>query len=315
LIKPKRLKKGDTIGVVSPASGPWRRSDMWRSIEALEGLGYCVKTSSHAYMNNYYVSGTDAQRAEDFNCFFKDDTVDAIFCSHGGYGAARIINQLDYAAIAANPKIFVGYSDITALHLAISKFCGLVTFHGSNSVSFGSDFMTPYRHEMLFKAVASEDPIGEIKMASDREYLVKMNPGTVKGELTGGNLTMICSSLGTNYEIDVKDKILFLEDVSIEPWFIDHLLIHLLNAGKLHEAAGIVVGQFLDCGPSKFSPLFYSQKSPEDVLFDILEPLGKPLIYGLPIGHTKDMATLPMGVMAELDSKAGKLTVLERGTA
>jgi len=312
-IKPKKLEKGDTIGIVSPASGPWRRSDLWKSIEAIERLGYSVKVGEHAYKNNYYVSGTDVERAEDMNRFFRDETISAIFCSYGGYGSARIIKYLDFDVITTNPKILIGYSDITSLHLAIAKFSDIVTFHGPTALSFGTDYMTPYRQDMLFKAIAGDEPIGEVRMADGDEYLVKMNPGTAQGALIGGNMTLVCASLGTPYEIDTKGKIFFIEELETEPWVLDHLLTHMYNAGKFKDAAGIVVGECIDCEPFKHNPGFYSQCSLEDILFDILEPLGKPVLYGLPIGHTKNLATLPVGVMSEIDSENGKLTILERG--
>jgi muramoyltetrapeptide carboxypeptidase len=314
LIKPKGLKKGDTIGIVSPSSGLWKRSELWQSIEELERLGYRVRTSPNAYSNDYYLAGSDENRAKDLMDFFKDDSIDAIFASQGGYGASRILRMIDYDVIKANPKIFLGYSDITALHLAINKLSGLITFHGPSATSFGTEYMNEYRFSQLEKAICNKEPIGDIKMASKENYLVKMNPQIAQGQIIGGNLSLIISTLGTPYEIDTKGKILFFEDLDTEPWIMDHMITHLLNSGKLHDAVGIVVGECSNCEPNKFEQGFQAQKSLEDVLFDLLEPIGKPVLYGLPIGHTKDLATIPIGVQAQIDSEKGTLKILERAT-
>lgn len=314
MIKPKKLEKGGTIGIVSPSSGMWKQSELWRSIEALEDMGYRVKVGNNAYKKRYYLAGTDEERGSDINTFFRDDTVDAIFCSQGGYGAARTLRYVDFDVIRQNPKIFLGYSDVTSLHLAINRLAGVVTFHGPSASSAGTDYFTDYRRDMLIRAVVSGEPVGEVKMADKSEYLVKMNPGVACGSLIGGNLTLVCASLGTPYEIDTKDKILFIEELETEPWVMDHMLTHLYNAGKLHDAAGIVVGECSNCEPFQHNPGFSNQCSLEDLLFEILEPIGKPVLYGLPIGHTKNLATLPEGVMAELNSEKGSLTITETAT-
>lgn len=315
MIKPKRLQKGDTIGIVSPSSGIWKRSELWRSMAEIEKWGYRVKVGKHADRNHYYLAGNDAGRVEDLMNFFKDDTVDAIFCSQGGYGSARLLRYLDFAIIRSNPKIFLGYSDITALHLGIHKLSRLVTFHGPNALSAGSACMTDYRYEQLLKAIAGNEPIGAIKMAGPEGYLLKINGGpAVEAPLIGGNLTLICATLGTPYEIDTRGKIFFLEELDTEPWVMDHMLTHLLNAGKLQEAAGIVIGECTNCDPLEHKPGFYSQCSLEDVIFDLLEPLGLPVLYGLPLGHTKDLATLPLGVMGRLDAGEGSLAIIETAT-
>jgi len=314
MIKPKRLEKGDTIGIVSPSSGIWKRSELWRSMEEIESWGYQVKVGKHALKNHYYLAGEDQDRAEDLMNFFQDKTVDAIFCSQGGYGAARILRYLDFSVIRSNPKIFIGYSDITSLHLAIFKETGLVTFHGPSALSAGSDWMTPYRYEQMMKAIAGVDPIGKIKMAGTGTYLVKINGGKVSAPVIGGNLTLVCATLGTPHEIDTRGKIFFLEELDTEPWIMDHMLTHLLNAGKFQEVAGIVIGECSNCKPLEYKPGFHNQCSLEDVIFDLLEPLGVPIIYGLPIGHTKDLATIPLGVMGCLDADKGTFEILERAT-
>ncbi|MFD1019838.1 S66 peptidase family protein [Thalassobacillus hwangdonensis] len=313
-LKPKRLKKGDTVGIIAPASPLFKKSDLKRGIKTLEEWGYNVVVGDHVNCRHEYIAGTDEQRAADFNAMFANDNVDAVFVTQGGYGSARMIDRIDFDLVRKNPKIFIGYSDITSLHLAIQKHTGLVTFHGPGMAGFNSEDLTAYREEYLDKALCSSEPIGEIKMADDKKYLDVINEGQVRGELVGGNLTLVCASLGTPFEIDTKDKILFLEEVWTEPWILDHMFTHLKNAGKLQEAAGIVIGECSECEPRKLDPGFPVTFFLEDILEDFLKPLDIPVIHGLPIGHTKDLATLPIGVSAYLDATNGKLFVEESGT-
>lgn len=311
ILKPKRIKQGDTIGIVSPSSGLWQRSELWRSIEQFEKWGYKVKVGDHAYKNNFYLAGTDEERASDLMHFFKDDSVDAIICSQGGYGASRLLNLLDYEVIRKNPKIFMGYSDVTALHLAIYKHSGLMTFHGPSASSAGTEYMTEIREKYMFKALTGTEPIGIIEA---KDYLVKINPGIVTAPIIGGNLTLIASTLGTPYEIDTKGKILFFEELDTEPWVIDHMMTHLKNAGKFEDALGFLIGDSSSCEPFKMNPGFPNQMSMEDVIFDILAPYKKPILMGLEIGHTKNLATLPMGILSKLDTVKGAFEILETAT-
>lgn len=314
LLKPKRLKEGDTIGIISPSSGIWKRSDMLRSIEEIESWGYRVKMGKNAYNTSYYLAGNDKERARDLMDFFSDDEVDAIFCSQGGYGAARILRHLDFEIIRKNPKIFIGYSDITSLHLAMNKICGMVTFHGPCALSAGSEDMTPYRRDYMMRALKNDKPIGPIKMSNGKNYLLKINGGRAEASVIGGNLTLVCSTLGTPYEIDTAGKIVFLEELDTEPWLMDHMLTHLLNSGKLQQSVGIVVGECLNCEPFKHNPGFPNQCSLEDLIYDLLQPLGLPMLYGLPIGHTKDLATIPLGVNGIIDADNGIFEITEVAT-
>ncbi|PKL24547.1 MAG: LD-carboxypeptidase [Spirochaetae bacterium HGW-Spirochaetae-3] len=314
MIKPRRLKKGATIRVVSPASGMWARSELWRGIEGIEALGFNVQTGASAFRNKHYLAGEDEERARDLMDAFVDPDVDAILCSQGGYGSARLFSLLDFSAVAANPKPFVGYSDITALHLMFGRLSGLVTFHGPNAAGFEQGYLTEYTRVAWEAAVEGEAPIGSISMANPDGYLLKVTGGVAEGPIVGGNLTLVCASLGTPFEIDTRGKLLFFEELDTEPWIMDHMITQLANAGKLRDAAGIVIGDCRDCEPRKLDPGFHNQCSFEDVIFDLLKPVGKPLIYGLPLGHGKDKATLPLGIGARLDATAGTLTLLEAAT-
>ncbi|MBN2875570.1 MAG: LD-carboxypeptidase [Spirochaetales bacterium] len=314
MTKPRRLAPGSTIRVVSPASGMWARSELWRGIEGLEALGFTVQTGAHSYGNRHYLAGTDEERASDLMDAFLDPDVDAIICSQGGYGSARLFPLLDFDAVAANPKPFVGYSDITSLHLMFGRLSSLVTFHGPGATGFERGYLTEYTKSAWLSALQGEAPLGPIEMADPDKLLLRVTTGVVEGPVVGGNLSLVCASLGTPFELDTRGKILFFEELDTEPWILDHMLTHLANAGKFRDALGIVIGECHDCEPRKLDPGFFNQCSFEDLIFELLEPLGKPLIYGLPLGHEKDKATLPLGVPARLDATAGTLSVLESAT-
>lgn len=314
-VKPKKLEKGQTVGIVAPASPLYNRSDLTRGIQMLEEWGFKVKVGENVNNKYEYLAGTDRERAYDFNRMFEDPDVDAIFVTQGGYGSARMMKHIDFELVKQNPKIFIGYSDITSIHLAIQKYTGVVSFHGPGMAGFNSEDLTNYRKDQLFKAITKDEPIGEIPLADKKKWINIINPGVTEGELTGGNLSLVCASLGTPFEIDTKGKILFLEEVWTEPWMLDHYFTHLMNAGKLQEAAGIVIGECTNCEPFKHNPGFHVTFSLEDILYEFLEPLKIPTIHGLPIGHTKDLATLPLGVDARLEASHGKLFVTETGVS
>lgn len=315
MIKPKRLEKGDTIGVISPASPSERKSDVLRSAEYLDSIGYKVVIGKNVNKTKGFVAASEEERAADFNEMFRRDDIDAVFVTQGGYGSAQIIHLIDFDAVRNSPKILTGFSDITSLHLAIHKKSKVVTFHGPGMSRFNPKELTDYTKEHFFKALSSTEPIGEIKLADNKAWLHSIGPGVAEGELIGGNLTLVCASLGTPYEIDTRDRILLIEDVETEPWIFDHNLSHLRNAGKLKDVRGIIVGDSESCVPFKHNPGFFSDTSLEDVLEYYLKPLEIPVLYGLPLGHSKDLATLPIGVRVKLDADNKTFTVLESGVS
>ncbi|MEG0291222.1 MAG: LD-carboxypeptidase [Anaerovoracaceae bacterium] len=313
LTKSKELKIGDTIGIPSPSSGLWERSDLLSAVENIEKMGYKTKLADNVYDNTFYLAGTDEARAKGVMDMFKDDDVDAIFCSQGGYGSARLWKHLDFDIIKNNPKIFLGFSDITALHMAIHKKTGLVTFHGPNACCLGNKEYNEFTKDHMFKALNAKEPIGSIEMANKEKYLSKISSGRVTAEVIGGNISLICGTLGTEYEIDTKGKILFIEDVGLEPWIMDHLMTHLYNAGKFHDSVGIVVGESTDCLPNAVNPGFWTERSFESIVYDVLGNINKPVLYNLPIGHTAEMVTIPEGVMATLDATNKSFVIEEAG--
>lgn len=313
MIHPKKLDKGDTIGVISPASPSEKKSDVIRGVETLEEWGYKVVLGKNVNKTKGFVAASEEERASDFNEMFRRDDIDAVFVTQGGYGSAQIIPLIDFEAVSKNPKIFTGFSDITSLHLSLHKFSNLITFHSPGMSRFNSEDLTDYTKEHFFKAIASTEPIGEIGPASKKKYIHRIGSGATEGHLTGGNLTLICATLGTPYAIDTKDKILLIEDVETEPWIFDHMLSHLRNAGCLSGVKGIVVGECFKCVPRSHEPGYYCDISLEDVLEYYFKPLGVPVLYGLPLGHTDDLATVPLGVRVRLDADSKTFTVLESG--
>lgn len=309
LLKPQALKKNDTIGIIAPGTAVSDPLDIEKAKEAIEYLGLKAKFAEHVLNGHGYKSRTIEERLEDLNSMFLDEEVRGIFCIRGGYGSGQLLDVIDYELIRSNPKIFVGYSDITALHLAINKKSGLVTFHGPVLLSGFSSFTM----EQLKKALFNNEAIGLLSNPDDKKGERKKYPiltirsGMAKGRLTGGNLSLITSLMGTPYEIDTKNSILFLEDVGEEPYRIDRMLTQLRLAGKLN-ANGIVFGLCAGCDSSGLRVWDYSLG---EVLKNILGDLGIPVFYGLTIGHTFEQLTLPYGVMAEMDADRGILNILE----
>jgi muramoyltetrapeptide carboxypeptidase len=311
--RPKRLEKGDTIGVISPASPSEKKSEVQRGVETLEEWGYHVVVGKNVNKTKGFVAASEEERASDFNEMFRRDDIDAVFVTQGGYGSAQIISLLDFDVVRQNPKIFTGFSDITSLHTALNQLGNLVSFHGPGMARFNGEDLTPYTKEQFFKAISDPDPLGVIPLRNPKKWIQTWGEGVAEGTLVGGNLTLLCATLGTPYEAKLDGGILFMEDVDTEPWIFDHMLSHLRNAGFLQKAKGVVVGECKNCKPFKHRPGFYCDISIEDVLEYYLKPLGVPVLFGLPLGHTKDMATLPLGVQVRVDADRKIFEVLESG--
>jgi muramoyltetrapeptide carboxypeptidase len=245
---------------------------------------------------------------------FADPEVAGVFCLGGGYGTERLLDRIDYALIRRNPKIFLGYSDITALHLAFGQKCDLVTFHGPVAMSA----LAPWTLEGLKKALFSPAPIGVVDNPPESDPLAPefprhtVSPGKARGRTVGGNLTLVSTTMGTPWEIDTKGKILILEDTGEAPYRIDRMLVQLALSGKLADAAGVVWGTCTDCDPSNSN--FAINLSMSELLDDILGGTAKPVMAGLVFGHTREKATIPLGVEAELDATAKTFTILEAAT-
>ncbi len=304
LIKPERLKKGDTVGLITPASCAFDPGTIRVGIETLESLGFKVKIGKHIKKKYGYLAGRDEERVEDLHNMFLDDEVKAIVALRGGYGSMRLLKLIDYELIKENPKIFLGYSDITSLCLAIYAKTGLVTFHGPVAISSFSDFTQEY----FFKAVSSTEPVGKIAHPAPGNplrptaHLNTIRPGTASGKLIGGNLTLLTALLGTPYDVDIKNAILFLEETGEEPYDIDRMLTQLLLSGKLDQVAGIIFDRCPNCKPADYEPAFNITLSLEEVLEDRLGKLPCPVLYGLNVGHEADKPTMPIGINVTLNA-------------
>jgi muramoyltetrapeptide carboxypeptidase len=309
--KPPRLRPGDTVGIVAPAN-PWaNRSELTRSLRALEAWGLNVRLGEHVNDRHGYMAGRDEDRAADLNAMWRDQDVRAIFCLQGGYGSPRIVPLLDREAIATQPKALMGYSDITALHLAVAAWSDQVTFYSNGALGVGAAETSEFSKQTLHRALFGDEPYGRIGPNPDDPWVTTIHGGRATGRLIGGCFGLVEGTIGTDWEIETDGRILFLETVEEgHVYEIDDGLTHLRNAGKLDRVAGVVIGDM----PGKHSGVF-QELSLEDVLEELLLPLGVPVIAGLPIGHGKHHATVPIGAMATLDADAGTLVVDEVVTA
>jgi muramoyltetrapeptide carboxypeptidase len=306
IIKAPRLRRGDWIGVISPAGPVADRSQIERGVRYLEQQGYRVVVGEHAHKTYGYWAGTDEERLADLHAMFLNPEVKAILCVRGGYGISRLLSRLNYRLIIRHPKILVGFSDVTSLQLALWKKCGLVTFHGPMLRADLSNRIDPFTEESFWRLITSAKQPKPYVFSE--EELTHRIPGKSVGRLLGGNLSLVVSLLGTPYQPDYREALLFLEEVAEEPYRIDRMLMQLSNAGVLNQISGILTGQFAHCrtrDPSR--PSF----SVEQVLTDFGLKCGKPFLSGLPFGHVARKMTLPVGVRARLETGACRLVLLE----
>jgi len=308
MIKPKPLKKGDTIGLIGPSS-PTPIERIEATIEEIQSLGFKVIMGESCYSAHGYLSGSDELRAKDVNEMFNNKNVDGIWCIRGGYGTPRILDKIDYHMIRLNPKVFIGYSDITALHIAINQKSELVTFHGPMASTELFHKIDDFTLECLNKNIMDNQALGLINNPKDIE-IQTLVAGKCEGKLIGGNLSLVSGTIGTPYEVDTKGKILFLEDIDEEPYKIDRMLTQLKLSGKLDDAEGFIFGDWNNCvaeEPEKSLTLM-------EIFNELIVPLGKPTIYNLMAGHCKPMITLPFGVNARLDADNKNLFIDESAT-
>ncbi len=314
LIKPKALRQGDAIGVVAPA-GPLNRERIDRALARIQARGFPTKTYGDIYRSNGYLAGDDATRTEELMAAFADPETTAVWCARGGYGVIRLLDRLDFNVIRRNPKVFIGFSDITALHTAIGLRTGLVTFHGPNlQDGFGKPDDMPAANEAALWQAVLADSQGERKggysydlSSLDGASLRPMHGGVATGRLTGGNLAVLCGMLGTPFEIETAGRILFLEDVSERLYRIDRYVTHLRLAGKLQQVAGVLLGSFsYDEGDQAENSTDVAA-----LMAEFFTPLGVPVLAGFPAGHERLNLALPMGGLIKVDADAGQVTLLE----
>ncbi|MGD0578329.1 MAG: LD-carboxypeptidase [Bryobacteraceae bacterium] len=312
-MKPKPLKSGDTVGLITPSTYVSSPDALQLAKHTVEYLGLKWKLGANVSKRTGYLGGTVEERVADLHAAFTDPEVRAVFCTRGGYGAAMLLDRIDFALIRSHKKIFTGFSDITALHLGLHQQSGMVTFHGPTVLSAFSDYTLEHFRRALFDT----RPLGVLRNPVEERPIRPKHPlrtlqgGCGTGALTGGNLTLISTTMGTPWEIQTDGKLLFLEDVDEQPYSMDRMLTQLRLAGKFRHIRGLILGECHDCAPREFKPAFESTFSLGEVYDNILGELKVPVLAGLTIGHTEDQLTLPLGVRATLDANAGTLTVEE----
>ncbi len=289
MIKPKRLPPGGTIGIVAPA-GKVDINHLHRGVADLEQMGFKVILGQHLEKSHRYFAGTDSNRANDFLAMMQNKEVDAVFCARGGSGSARILSYIEGQSIP--PKILVGCSDITTLLLYLHKQYNLVTFHGPMVAT--PSWVVPFAPSYLFKVLSGEP----IQMHTSEVTALK--PGIADGILTGGCLTLICTTIGTPYEIDTEGSILFIEDTGEAPYRVDRMLYYLKTLNKLKNIRGLVIGQMPDC-EKEFLP---------EIITELLADLDIPVLFNFPSGHGDAIYTLPIGIPVRMDTQSTSLTML-----
>ncbi len=292
MIKPSLLKPGDRVALLAPSS-PVPADVLEKSVRSIEFLGLVPSVFQSCRLSCGYLAGDDKTRASDINTAFADDSIRGIFCLRGGYGAMRLLPLLDLEMIKKNPKVFVGYSDITALHTVFNNLCGFMTFHGPMP-STDYTIHSSYTIDSLKKNIFGYEPHRAYN--PDGKEISVLTDGRAEGIITGGNLSLLAGTLGSPYEVNTGGRLLFIEDVSEEPYRIDKNLTALALAGKFDDAAGIIFGIFADCEASEESLTL------DRIIDDVVLPCGRPAIKGFHAGHIYPQPTIPMGASAILDT-------------
>ncbi len=307
---PPRLKEGDLVGIISPAGPTFKKEDLSRVESSLSSFGLRVRFGRHVLSKHGYLAGKDEERVSDIHEMFADNGVNAIMAMRGGWGSNRLLDKIDYDLIRKNPKIVIGFSDITSLLIAINAKTGLITFNGPVATSKWGGFTSKWFKKILMEGerVSMQNPLRKPDGSPNNFHkITTINSGIAEGKLIGGNLTAISSMLGSDYLPDWKKSILFLEEVNEKIYRIDRLLTQLKLAGVLDKLSGIIMGKCIQCEPSKIT----QSLSLEEVFADRFKPLGIPVYTGAMIGHIERIFTLPIGVKARMNADTGTIELLE----
>jgi muramoyltetrapeptide carboxypeptidase len=308
IIKPKRLTKKDVIGIISPASSPDDPSLIEKGVAYLERLGYKINVGNYVGKYNGYLAGSDEYRLNDFHQMFRDKEVKAIICVRGGYGAVRLLDKIDYKIVRNNPKIFVGYSEITALQMAIFNKTGLITFAGPMLTSDFANEISPFTEENFWRNITSNKKMGRLKHPYTK--LPAITKGNATGRIIGGNLSVLLSLAGTEFFPELKKNILFIEDIDEKPYKIDRYLNQLRLNKVFKQISGVVLGRFVDCyehNPEKRTLTL------GEVIDSYFHQLDIPIVYTFPHGHIKDKITIPIGVNVKVNANSGVVEFTESG--
>ncbi|MEO8168112.1 MAG: LD-carboxypeptidase [bacterium] len=305
-IRPPKLNKHDLIGIVTPASPVADSSRIERGVRYLESIGYRTKIGVNVGKVRGYLAGTDEERVADLHAMFADKEVKAIICVRGGYGTPRLLPLLNYRLIARNPKIFSGFSDITALQFAFWKKCGLITFHGPMAGVEMAGEIDPFTEEMFWRTVRSAKKIGKIAFPEEPQ-VQSLHSGKARGRLLGGNLSLIVSILGTSYQPSFRNSLLFVEEIEEQPYRLDRMMMQIRNARLYKDISGMLLGRFTGCEADPSKPSL----STAEVFQDVAASFDKPVLANLPFGHVSKKLTLPFGLLARMDASKLSLEFLE----
>jgi muramoyltetrapeptide carboxypeptidase len=305
LIKPKSVKPGDTVAFIAPA-GPVTEEQLLNARQRIENLGFKVSYSERILNRNGYLAGDDNSRLKEFHEAFEIINIDAILCIRGGYGCSRIVDKIDFNLIKRNPKLFIGFSDITVLLNAILQKTGLVTFHGL----VGNSGFSEYTKKQFLDIISCKNKNYKIE-SFDNERIKYLTNGKATGRLSGGNLSIINSLIGTEFELDFTGKLVFMEDIDEAPYRIDRMLTQLLLSGNLQKAAGIILGDFRGCDVDISIDENKNATTLNQVFDDRLGNLGIPVVTGFSFGHISNQAVFPVGILAEMDATKPYIRLLE----
>ena len=314
-VKPPALPEAATIAVVAPASPPQTRSEIEQATAYFEALGHEVVLGPNARKVHGYLAGTDEERAVDLQWALSEPGIDMVHTLCGGYGAARLHDRINWDQLGS-PRIVCGFSDITALHLALAAHAGWVTFYGPNFVRFTrrKDELTD-ETKQWFRRAFQPEPLGRVFEDPEDPYVLTVGEGVAEAPLVGGCLTLLAASIGTPFEVQTEGCILMVEDLNTDEYLVDTALNHMIRAGKLENAAGFVFGTNVNLRGQTIPEGSESTLSIEEILDELIAPLGIPAIANVPVGHGKHMATMPLGVTARLDGGAKTLEVTEAAVA
>ena len=307
LIKPAKLKTGDVIGIISPASSTQDPKKIESGVQYLEKNGYRVEIGKNVGKTNGYLAGTDQERADDLNLMFKNKNIKAIICLRGGYGASRILDKINYKIIRNNPKIFVGFSEITALQLAILQKAGLITFAGPMLAPDFANNVSAYTEEFFWRIITSNKKMGRLKYPGNGK-LTAITKGSSSGRILGGNLSVFAALIGTVYFPSMKEKILMLEDINELPYKVDRMLNQMKMLNVFKQVRGVILGRFVGC--YEHDPMKKTLTLGE-VMEDYLSHLKIPVLYAFPHGHIKDKVTIPWGLKVKINSTKGFIDYTE----
>jgi muramoyltetrapeptide carboxypeptidase len=312
-IKPPALPDNATIAVVAPASPPQTRSGIEQATAYFEGRGHRVVFGPNHRKVHGYLAGTDEERAADLQWALSESGIDMVHALEGGYGTARLHDLVDWSAVG-EPRIVCGYSDLTALHLALAAHADWVTFYGPSFLRFTRQkghYELNEKTESWFHRAFQPEPLGRVFEDPRNPYVLTIGEGVAEAPLVGGCLTLLCSSIGTPYELQTDRCVLMVEDLDTEPYLVDTALNHLIRAGKLANVAGFVFGTDVNLKDQTVPEEPASTLSIEEILDELIAPLGIPAIANLPVGHGRHMATMPLGVTVRLDGAGKTLEVTE----